>query len=83
VKRSPIQPIPPELEACEVCGKLQCPDDEWKRCERRIATAEFIRTGDRAAFVIHGQKVTEKVTVFAPPMGSEGLKVFGSIEYPF
>jgi hypothetical protein len=49
VKRSLIQPIPPELEACEVCGKLRCPDDEWKSCERRIATAEFIRTGDRAA----------------------------------
>jgi hypothetical protein len=49
MKHSLIQPIPPELDACEVCGKLRCPDDEWKSCERRIATAEFIRTGDRAA----------------------------------
>lgn len=49
VRRSLIQPVPPELEACEVCGKLRCPDDEWKSCERRLATAEFVRTGDRAA----------------------------------
>ena len=49
VKRWVVQPVPPELEACEVCGKLRCADDEWKSCEKRIATAEFIRTGDEAA----------------------------------
>jgi hypothetical protein len=49
VKRSVIQPIPPELEACEVCGELRCADDKWKSCEKRLATAEFVRTGDRAA----------------------------------
>jgi hypothetical protein len=46
---SVIKPVPPELDACEFCGRLECGDTEWKSCERRLAAAEFIRKGDDAA----------------------------------
>jgi len=43
LKQSVVQPIPPELEACEVCGKLDCSQDEWGRCQQRIAVEKFTR----------------------------------------
>ena len=45
--RSMVSEIPPELEACEYCGKLECLGEQWVSCERRLTTAEFARTGDR------------------------------------
>ena len=32
-----IQDVPPELDACEICRKTQCSQDEWIVCENRIA----------------------------------------------
>ena len=49
LKKAIVGPVPPELDACEVCGQLKCSDGEWRSCEKRIATAEFIRKGDDAA----------------------------------
>jgi len=67
VKRALIQPVPPELEACEVCGKLQCSDAEWKSCEKRIATAEYIRTGDEAALMRMKQAYERPSPEITPP----------------
>ena len=39
IKNSIIQPCPPELYACEVCGKLECDNEEWLNCERRLRVA--------------------------------------------
>lgn len=47
--RPVVQPIPPELEACEFCGRRECLDAEWRVCEKRLATADFVRTRDAAA----------------------------------
>jgi hypothetical protein len=49
IKGGLIKPVPPELEACEVCGRLTCSGQEWKACEKRLASAEFVRTGTDAA----------------------------------
>ena len=44
-----VQDCPPELYACEVCSRLQCSSEEWLTCEKRLAAAQFMRTGDMAA----------------------------------
>ena len=35
-----VQPCPPELYACEACHKLECDDEEWLHCEKRLGSAE-------------------------------------------
>lgn len=37
-----IQEIPPELEACEICRRTECSQDEWIVCETRIAHAKCL-----------------------------------------
>jgi hypothetical protein len=49
LKAAVVKPVPPELEACEVCGQLTCSESEWQSCEKRLAAAEFARTGSDAA----------------------------------
>lgn len=49
LKAAVVKPVPPELEACEVCGQLTCSEAEWQSCEKRLASAEFARTGSDAA----------------------------------
>ena len=39
-----IQEVPPELEACEICRKTECSQDEWIVCETRIAHAKCLET---------------------------------------
>jgi hypothetical protein len=46
VKRAIVQDCPPELYACEVCGRLECNDAQWVQCEQRIAAAEFMRSSN-------------------------------------
>jgi hypothetical protein len=49
LKGAVVQDCPPELYACEVCGKLECDYAEWANCEKRIAAAEFVRSGNQQA----------------------------------
>ena len=44
VREGIIQPVPPELDACEDCGRLECKQAEWATCEHRIARAERLQT---------------------------------------
>jgi hypothetical protein len=37
-----IQDVPPELDACEICRKTECSQDEWIVCENRIAHAKCL-----------------------------------------
>lgn len=37
LKNEIIQDVPNELAECLVCRKNECPDDEWIKCENRIA----------------------------------------------
>jgi hypothetical protein len=39
-----IQDVPPELDACEICRKTECLQDEWIACENRIAHAKCLET---------------------------------------
>lgn len=44
IKNSIIQDCPPELNACEICRKLECNDEEWLNCEKRLQFAEFTKS---------------------------------------
>ena len=44
-----VQDCPPELYACEVCGKLDCTTEVWLNCPQRLAAAQYMKTGDRQA----------------------------------
>lgn len=37
-----VQEVPPDIAACEVCRKTECSEDEWIRCENRIAHAKCL-----------------------------------------
>jgi hypothetical protein len=37
-----VQDVPPELDACEICRKTECSQDEWIVCEKRIAHAKCL-----------------------------------------
>ena len=47
LKRAVVQDCPPELYACEVCGKVECDHAEWAKCEKRIAAAEFMLSANQ------------------------------------
>ena len=49
VKGAIVQDCPPELYACELCGKLDCTNKEWLNCRQRLAAAQFVKFGDRQA----------------------------------
>jgi hypothetical protein len=36
------QNCPPELEACESCGELECSTERWRNCEYRKLIQELI-----------------------------------------
>lgn len=44
-----VEDCPPELYACEVCGKLECASETWLKCRQRLAAAQFVKSGDRDA----------------------------------
>lgn len=44
LKGSIVQDCPPELYACEVCKKLECNNEEWLHCEKRLEAAEFMKS---------------------------------------
>ena len=48
VKGMVVQDCPPELYACEVCGKLECDHEEWANCKQRLTAAEFMRSHNRS-----------------------------------
>ena len=37
LKNEIIQDVPNELAECLVCGKIKCTNEEWIKCENRIA----------------------------------------------
>lgn len=45
-----VQPVPPELGACEfACTAEQCSHEEWTRCSRRKLAAETAGNADPEA----------------------------------
>jgi hypothetical protein len=38
---------PPELAACQVCQRDRCPNEEWLKCERRLAAKRYLEVGNR------------------------------------
>ena len=42
LKNEIVQDVPPELDACEICRKTECYDDEWITCENRMAHAKCL-----------------------------------------
>ncbi len=42
IGRRIIQDVPVELDACEICRKTECTQDEWIVCEERIAHAKCL-----------------------------------------
>ena len=44
IKDSFIQECPPELYACERCGKPECSSAEWIECQRRQKSAEYMES---------------------------------------
>lgn len=44
VKESIIEDCPPELYECEICRKLDCDSEEWLKCEKRLASARFMKS---------------------------------------
>jgi hypothetical protein len=41
-KASIVQDCPAELFACEVCDNLDCTDEEYSHCGRRLAVARYV-----------------------------------------
>jgi len=33
-----VQDVPPRLDACEACREVDCTQERWESCERRLAT---------------------------------------------
>jgi hypothetical protein len=33
-----VEDVPPSLEECEACRELECTQERWASCERRLAT---------------------------------------------
>jgi hypothetical protein len=44
--RSIVQHVPNDLDACEICRKTECTQDEWIVCEDRIAHAKCLEEID-------------------------------------
>ena len=45
LSKAVVVDCPPELAACEVCGRFECLEDEWLRCEKRLAVKRQLQTG--------------------------------------
>ncbi len=45
LKGSIVQECPPELQACQSCGELECDNERWLHCETRLAFAERLTSG--------------------------------------
>jgi hypothetical protein len=67
-----VQDVPPELSACEVCGRASCNTEEWLKCEQRLAVAEYMRTGHHRGLAM-AKAASDKVTCAAvlPPQQAE------------
>jgi hypothetical protein len=44
-----IQEVPPELDACEICRRTECLQDEWIVCENRIAHVRCLAEHEHAS----------------------------------
>ena len=42
IGESIVQDVPPGLYACEICRRTECAQDEWIKCENRIAHAKCL-----------------------------------------
>jgi hypothetical protein len=49
LKHSIIQECPPENYACEICGHLDCGSEQWRTCRKRLAAAQFVKSGNLQA----------------------------------
>ena len=49
VKGGLVQDCPPELFACEICGKRECTSETWLNCRQRLAAEQFLKSGDPQA----------------------------------
>lgn len=42
LKKSVVNECPPELYVCEACGELECNNEEWLNCEKRMQARDFM-----------------------------------------
>ena len=47
LKNKIIQDGPNELAECLVCGKTKCTNDEWIKCENRIAHMKYLEESEK------------------------------------
>jgi len=47
LKSEIIQDAPYELDQCLVCGKIKCTNDEWIKCENRIAHMKCLEESEK------------------------------------
>ncbi len=40
IKTGVVQDVPPGLEECETCREVDCTQERWLRCERRLAAED-------------------------------------------
>ena len=65
LKKSVVDECPPELYACEVCGALECNNEKWLNCEKRIQARDFmLESGSKSTALTtpcNALSTTEKV----------------------
>lgn len=64
LKNDWIQEIPLEIAACEICRKTECSEDEWIRCENRIAHARCLEE-------IRAKRAAGGADIAAPEPGTQ------------
>lgn len=45
LSRAMVADCPAELAACEICNRPACSEEEWLRCEKRLAAKRSIEAG--------------------------------------
>lgn len=48
LKNEIIQDVPNELAECLLCGKTECHNDEWIKCENRIAHMKCLEKSEES-----------------------------------
>jgi hypothetical protein len=73
-----VQDVPPSLEECETCREVDCTQERWEACERRLATeathpANPHHGPARTSEQLPGQTTSAAGESSAPAGGEEGL----------
>jgi hypothetical protein len=50
-----VQDVPPNLEECETCREVDCTQERWLQCERRLATEAASLAASRAGAARTGE----------------------------